>query len=109
MNAFSTGTSVTTVVYPETMTMLIGLVDWKLDRDGNKVYAWHNARVRVPGSELPERIASIADLWQIARFLDNRGRITTSSAETARGQLKAYVLMATQLFRQSNSAVLYAA
>jgi hypothetical protein len=102
MNAFSTGTSITTVIYPETMTLLIGLVDWKLDAFGNKIYQWHNARVRPAAADMPERIASMADLWQIAAFLDNRGGSAITRHGAAKSQLRAYVLLAVDLFKRSN-------
>lgn len=101
MNAFSGGICTTTVIYPETMTLLVGSIAYKLDENNTPIYQWHSATVQEPHNRASQRLANMADLAQIARFLDNGKPFSIHRTGGAFSQLKSYVYLAAWIHGQA--------
>ena len=87
---FSGGTRLATVIDPVTLSCIIGFVDYSLDEDGNVAYLWQSAHVR---HNYVKALPTIAEMAQIARFLDNGGGIGASRQSGAMAQLKSYIYL----------------
>lgn len=96
MSAFSGGTKLATVIDPSTLSVLIGFVDYNIDEMGNTVYLWQSAHVR---HNNVKALPTIAEMAQIARFLDNGGGIGASRQLGAMAQLKSFVYLAALAYK----------
>jgi hypothetical protein len=79
MKRFSSGISLASVIHPnsgsiETWGILTGAVSYQEDANGKKVYAWHKATVTPRNCPDEQTLASIVEMAQIARFVDNFNR-----------------------------------